>query len=227
MPIRLNLLAEAQLEEEMRRKDPVKYAIYCAIGIILAFGIWIGTNQMLISSKEREVKSLNSMWEKMKPQYNLVQSNIVLVNELNQRLNLLTNYVTNRFLWANVLNALQQCMTNVSTDVQFARFRTDHSFVVSPPTVVTKDNRKVVIPGSSVEKIKFIIEAKDYGRDEDDNITRLREAIAEFPFFKERMDRSRGVRLESLSPRMSDPTDPGRSYVLFTLECQFPDKTRQ
>ncbi|MCX7872203.1 MAG: hypothetical protein N2487_02840 [Verrucomicrobiae bacterium] len=227
MPIKLNLLAEAQAAEEMRRKDPVKYAIFCAIGILLAVGIWIGTNQMLISSKEREIKGLNAMWEQMKPQYTYVQSNIALINELNQRLNLLTNYVTNRFLWANVLNALQQCVTNISTDVQFVRFRTDHSFQVSPPTTVTKESRKVVIPGSSVEKIKFVIEARDYGKDEDDNIAKLREAIAEFPFFKERLERTRGVRLESMSPRMGDPVDSGKSFVLFTLECQFPDKTRQ
>jgi septation ring formation regulator EzrA len=227
MPIKLNLLAEAQLEEEMRRKDPVRYSIYCAVGIILAFGIWIGTNQMLISSKERDVKSLTTMFEQMKPQYNLVLSNMAKINELNQRLNLLTNYVTNRFLWGNVLNALQQCMTNVSTDIQFTRFRTEQNFQVTSPSVVTKGDKKVVIPGSSVEKIKFIIEAKDYGKEEDDNITKLREAIAEFPYFKQRLDKSRGVRLESMSPRISDAANPGRTYVVFTLECQFPDITRE
>jgi hypothetical protein len=118
-------------------------------------------------------------------------------------------------------------MTNVSTDIQFTRFRTEQNFQVTPPSVVTKGDKKVVIPGSSVEKIKFIIEAKDYGKEEDDNITRLREAIAEFPYFKQRLDKSRGVRLESMSPRMSDAANPGRTYVVFTLECQFPDITRE
>lgn len=227
MPIKLNLLAEAQLEEEMRRKDPVRYSIYCAVGIILAVGIWIGTNQMIISSKEREIKTLNAMWEQMKPQYNAVLTNMAKINELNQRLNQLTNYVTNRFLWGNVLNALQQCMTNVSTDVRFTRFRTEQNFLITPPSIVTKGDKKVVIPGSSVEKIKFVIEAKDYGREEDDNISKLREAISEFPYFKQRLDKTRGVRLESMSPRMSDLANPTRTYVLFTLECQFPDITRE
>ncbi len=35
MPIRLNLLAEAQAAEEMRRRDPVKRALWLA-GLIIA-----------------------------------------------------------------------------------------------------------------------------------------------------------------------------------------------
>lgn len=226
MPININLLAEAQADEEMRRKDPVRYAIYCSVGVILVFVLWICMNQMLISGKTKEISGLNSSWERMKPQYNLIQSNLTYLNELQNQLNQLTNYVTNRFLWANVLNALQQCATNVSTNVQFTRFRTDHSFQVTSPSIVVKAGKKVVDPGSSVEKIKFIIEAKDSGKEEEDNVVRLREAIAEFPFFKERLDRARGVRLESLSPRMIDPENPDRTCVVFTIECLFPDKTR-
>jgi len=210
----------------MRRKDPVRYAIYCAAAVVIIVGLWIGMNQMLISGKTKEVTGLTSSWERMKPQYNLVQSNLAYLNNLDQQLNQLTNYVTNRFLWANVLNALQQCVTNVPTNVQFIRLRTDHSFQVTPPSIVVKAGKKVLDPGSSVEKIRFLIEAKDYGKEEEDNVVRLREAIAEFPFFKERLDRARGVKLESLSPRMSDPENPERSCVVFTIECQFPDKTR-
>ncbi|MGC8886155.1 MAG: hypothetical protein ACP5MG_03245 [Verrucomicrobiia bacterium] len=226
MPIKLNLLAEAQAAEEMRRKDPVRYAFYGSGAIILIILGWIGMNQMLISGKTKELAGLQDSWNRMKPQYNLVQSNLAVIKEINQQLNLLTNYVTNRFLWANVLNALQQCITNVSTNVQFTRFRTDHNFQVTPPAIAVKEGKKIVIPGSSVETIKFIIDAKDYGKDEEDNITRLRETIASFPFFSERLDKTRGVRLESLSPRVSDPSDPNRPYVVFTIECQFQTRTR-
>jgi len=226
MPIKLNLLAEAQAAEEMRRKDPVRYAFYCSgIIILIALG-WIGMNQMLISGKTKEIAGLQDSWNRMKPQYNLVQSNLAIVNEINQQLNLLTNYVTNRFLWANVLNALQQCVTNVSTNVQLTRFRTDHNFQVTPPSVAVKDGKKIVVPGSSIETIKFIIDVKDYGKDDEDNITRLREAIATFPFFRDNLDKTRGVRLESLSPRVSDPSDPARPYVVFTIECQFQNRVR-
>ncbi len=226
MPIKLNLLAEVQSAEEIRRKDPLRYAIYCSAGVILVVLLWVCMNQMFISGKNKELSGLNSSWERMKPQYNLIQSNLAYLNDLHQQLNQLTNYVTNRFLWANVLNALQQCITNVSKNVQFTRFRTDHSFQVTQPSLEVKEGKKIVVPGLSVEKIKFLIEAKDYGKEEEDNVVRLREAIAEFPFFKERLDRARGVRLESLSPRINDPENPERSYVVFTIECEFPDKTR-
>ena len=36
MPIRLNLLAEAQAAEELRRKDPVKRAILAGVGFVIA-----------------------------------------------------------------------------------------------------------------------------------------------------------------------------------------------
>jgi len=90
MPININLLAETQAAEEMRRKDPVRYAIYCSVGVILIVILWICMNQMLISGKTKEISGLNSSWERMKPQYNLIQSNLAYLNELQNQLNQLT-----------------------------------------------------------------------------------------------------------------------------------------
>ena len=40
MPIRLNLLAEAQAAEEMRRRDPVKRALWVAALIVALMLVW-------------------------------------------------------------------------------------------------------------------------------------------------------------------------------------------
>ena len=46
MPIRLNLLAEAQAVEEQRRKDPVKRAIWAAVLLIAAVLAWASSLQL-------------------------------------------------------------------------------------------------------------------------------------------------------------------------------------
>ena len=54
MPIRLNLLAEAQAAEEARRRDPVKRAILAAaflVAIMLAWSSWLQGRAMLASNQ--------------------------------------------------------------------------------------------------------------------------------------------------------------------------------
>ena len=42
MPIHINLLAEAQAAEELRRRDPVKRAIFIGISLVIVALMWSG-----------------------------------------------------------------------------------------------------------------------------------------------------------------------------------------
>ena len=42
MPIHINLLAEAQAAEELRRHDPVKRAIFIGISLVVVALMWSG-----------------------------------------------------------------------------------------------------------------------------------------------------------------------------------------
>ena len=61
------------------------------------------------------------------------------------------------------------------------------------------------------------LEAKDTAVVPGDQINHFKQAVSENRFLS--LDKTNGVRLTSLSP----PTD---KYVLFTLECRYPETTR-
>ena len=48
MPIRINLLAEAQAAEDLRRRDPVKRSIYVAVCFVVMVLVWISSLQVKI-----------------------------------------------------------------------------------------------------------------------------------------------------------------------------------
>ena len=55
-------------------------------------------------------------------------------------------------------------------------------------------------------------------------ITKFREAVATNSFFGSYLGRTNEVRLTKYSPPQTMPGEP--TFVLFTVECDFPEKTR-
>src|SRR3954465_12616130 len=107
MPIRLNLLAEAQELEELRRRDPVKRAI--AAGIVLVLLVLAYSSSLLfktmmtkgdLSRLEGNLGSLTNEYR----QILLSQNNLV---ETKQKIEALNRLAANRFLMGNLLNGLQ------------------------------------------------------------------------------------------------------------------------
>ena len=72
MPIRLNLLAEQQAAEDLRRRDPVKRAIWVAGLIVGVMVIWSGRLQIKLMGAMSEVNRYESEWKKLEPEYNKV-----------------------------------------------------------------------------------------------------------------------------------------------------------
>ena len=58
MPIRLNLLAEAQAAEELRRRDPVKRAIWIGALILAAMLVWSSSRQLQVMLASSELNRL-------------------------------------------------------------------------------------------------------------------------------------------------------------------------
>lgn len=107
MPIRINLLAEQQAAEEARRRDPVKRAIWgsgTAVALLLVYCVYL---QFKVSSARAELNRFEVQWKDLQP--SVLQSSNILkeLGDIRGRLDSLQKHSTNRFLWANVLNALQ------------------------------------------------------------------------------------------------------------------------
>ena len=227
MPIRINLLAEAQAAEEERRKDPVKRAIWGAAGAVVLVVAGIGYLQLEAMTRSSRLLLLDGDWTRTKPRYDQVLQNKKKIDDANSKMAALQNYAAERFVWGSVLNAFSQAMTNVS-NVQVTRLQTEQLFAAvpaaKPGTPAAPAAASTARPGSVTERIKITLTAKDFGKENDENYNKMREAIADFPYFKERLDKARGIRLENLSPRSVDPLDPAKSFVQFVLECQFSDR---
>ncbi|HXG47613.1 MAG TPA: hypothetical protein VNO52_08310, partial [Methylomirabilota bacterium] len=69
MPIRINLLAEAQAAEELRRKDPVKRAALVAGALVTGVAAWSGTLQFQVLRSKRDLGQLEARWRSIEKDY--------------------------------------------------------------------------------------------------------------------------------------------------------------
>ena len=126
MPIRINLLAEAQAAEEQRRRDPVKRAVLVAICLVLLVLVWGGSLQVKLMSYKARLNGLEAKLNSQTNSFQQIQSNQAKLNVINQKLGALHQLATNRFLIANVLNSLQQ---STLEGIQLMRLRTEQTFL--------------------------------------------------------------------------------------------------
>ncbi|HUD48596.1 MAG TPA: hypothetical protein VMR33_17315 [Candidatus Baltobacteraceae bacterium] len=223
MPIRINLLAEEQAAEDMRRKDPVKRAVWIAGFLVCLVLLWLLKLQCDIWFDQKDLARINTRWSEIKANYGAVTNNVIKTAEIDRELAALDNLTTNRFLWAPVLNALQKCVVN---NVQVTAIKGEQAYIKEPPHDVGVGANKRVIPGGVVEKTSLYIDAKDSDANEQ-NYTKFKERLCNSDYFVKALDRRDGFVFEgTLSAPTADPSDPGRAFITFSLACHFPEVRR-
>jgi hypothetical protein len=223
MPIRINLLAESQAAEELRRKDPVKRSIWIAGFLVSLVLLWLLKLQCDIWFDQKDLTRINNRWTEIKANYSAVTNNVIKTAEIDRKLAALDNLTTNRFLWAPVLNALQKCVVN---NVQVTRFRGEQAYVKEESHDVGSGATKRSIPGAIVEKTSLYIDAKDSDANQQ-NYAKLKETLCDSDFFAKRLGRRDGFVFEgTLSAPTADPGDPGRAFITFALASHFPEVRR-
>lgn len=224
MPIRINLLAEAQAAEELRRKDPVKRAVYFAVFFVFLVGLWASTLQFKIMAAKGELNALNTKWRSIEKGYQSAVDSQRATIETEAKLASLAQLTTNRFLWGTVLDAFQRTLDGVE-DVQVGHLRTEQSYYVTEGTPA-RTNGSQVIPGrppGATERVRITVDATDYtagGR-----VEKYKQAIVAAPYFKDNLLKTNGVLLTQRSAPSLAKTG-GVYIVTFTLQCDFPEKTR-
>ena len=223
MPIHINLLAEAQAAEEMRRRDPVKRAIFVGVSLVIVALVWsgmVGVNGYL--EKQRLIGVQDDINAKTNV-FQLVMSERTRIGNFQTKLAALQNLQTNRSLQGNLLNALQH--TTV-TGVQLTRLRVEQIYVLTEGTASQTDNGRVTPgrPATVREKIMLHLDARDFSANPGDLVNKFREAIAQQDYFQRMLDRTNGMQLANppTAPQVLD----GKQFVSFTLDCRFPEVTR-
>ncbi len=224
MPIRINLLADAKAAEELRRKDPVKRALYVAVFLVSLVGLWTCTLQFKIMAAKGELNALDTKWRSIEKGYQAAVANQRSTIETEQKLAALAHMTTNRFLWGTVLNALQRTLDGVE-DVQVHHLRTEQAYFTTEGTP-PRTNDTQIIPGrpaGAMERIQITLDAMD--NTAGSRVNKFKESILAVPFFKDQLTKTNGVLLTQRgAPSVSK--SGGGQVVNFTLQCYFPEKTR-
>lgn len=222
MPIRINLLAEAQALEEMRRRDPVKRAIWTGSILTAMLLSWSGYLQFKIIAAGRDADHIQGQISKYGKDYRQVTDSKKKLDDANHKLGELLRMATNRFLYGNVLDALQHTTVD---DVQLVHFKTEHKY--NPiEEIKSKTNATGQVVGGKpamvTEKVTLTLQAKDNTGGA--QAIKLKEVIGDNGYFQSVLGKTNEVRLATISPPTT--SSDGKSYRQFDLEIRFPDKTR-
>ena len=225
MPIRLNLLAEAQAAEEARRRDPVKRVAWVSALIIVLILVWSSSLQLKAILVRSDVSHLEGQINSKTNEYRLVLDNQNKAADIKHKLDALRNLSASRLLQGNLLNALQKTTVN---DVQLTRLRIEQTYVAFEGTKARTNSDNVLIPGkppTSTEKILLTLEGSDSSANPGDQLNKYKDALAANAYFKEVLLKTNGISLKNLAPpQISSVT--GKRSVIFTIECRYPEKTR-
>ncbi len=225
MPIRINLLAEAQALEELRRRDPVKRAIWAGFFVVVLVLFWGSFLRVKIITDNSRLSNLESQLSSQTNQYTQIIANRNKLNDLNNKLSALSRLTTNRFLHATLLDALQQSTVD---GIQLVKLHSEQAYEVTAEVkpVATDGAKSPGHPASSKEKITLLLDAKDTSPNPGgEQIYKFKDSLAHTPYFMEQRISTNQIQLKALATPQLD-NESGKAYVTFTLECDFPDRVR-
>jgi hypothetical protein len=219
MPIRINLLAEALAEEDLRRRDPVKRAMFIGAFLVALSLVWFSSIWLTYMLAKQKLNSVEAEIEAHTNDYTRVQSNLKKISDAQKQMDALQQLSAARFLQGNLMNGLQQAYV---PNVQLNRLRVEQSYSTLP-AIPAKTNSFGVIPGRPpivTEHVVLTLDAKDFSPNPGDQVNHFKDALLKQEYFKPNLDPVTGIRLAGQPSALQTPAD-SKPFVLFTLECRF------
>lgn len=224
MPIRINLLAESQAAEEIRRRDPVKRAIWVAICIVILVLVWSSSLQVKIMTDNGKLNNLEGNLSRRTNDYVKILNNQKKLVEIKSKLAALNQLAAGRFLQGTVLDAFQHSPVE---NIQVGHLRTEQSFDVVPDSPPVKLDSGKVIPGKAgvaTERIKLVVDARDGSPNPGiPQVNKFKDILARTPYFVEQNIGTNSITLKGITPPSIDNAN-NKPFVVFTLECQYQER---
>jgi hypothetical protein len=223
MPIHINLLAEAQIAENLRRRDPVKRAVFFGSLVVVFFLVWSSSLQLEVVINKSDLNQMQERIQSRTNDWQTVLDSQRKISDAQARLAALEKLSTVRFLQGNFLNALQQLDFE---GVEMVNVKVNQSYIIDPGVPGTTSNDHVIPgrPATVTEKIVLDLDARDVSASPGDQVNKFKESLANLDYFRTILNKTNGVQLASLSPLQTGPD--GKAFELFTLECVLPEQTR-
>jgi len=224
MPIRLNILAEAQAAEEMRRRDPVKRAIW--VGCLLVVGMLVWSSSVYVNGlmAKNDLSTVRAAIAARSNEFSVVQTQQKNIEEFKGKLAAIHQLATNRFLNGNLLDALQHVTLE---DVALMEIKVNQAYLATEATKnKTNDEGRIILgkPATIKESISVTLDARDSGSVPGDQVNKYKDALTTNSYFHAALSKTNGVRLTFVgSPTAAPDSKP---YVLFTVECRYEEQTR-
>ncbi len=128
MPIKINLLADQQAAEELRRKDPIKRAVFGGVALLVLMIGWIATTQMQVWAARHELNTNQTRLKNVEETSKQAKNRQVASLDAESRLKALDRYAANRFFWGTFLDALQHVAVD---NIRLTEVRADQKYNAS------------------------------------------------------------------------------------------------
>ncbi len=219
----LDLLSEQVEEAEWRRRDPVRRARWLGVTAAVALMLWAGWLVFRIWSTEALARETEEKMQSLQGGPNRLMADSRVVNELDHLSSELHTQSEQRFLFANVLNALQ--FLNLP-DIQLYRLEIERVINrIEPPRTRASRAGTAAAPKEKTKVTEYFvvrIQGKNYG--DQSQINRLIETLESQHEFSRWRDATRPVLLTEIADRQVDPSNPARVFTRFGVECRFKER---
>lgn len=208
----------------MRRRDPVKRAIW--VGSLLVIGMLVWSSSVYVKSllAKHDLSQVEGSIASRTNDYAVVLGNQKKTDDIKSRLAALNQLSTNRFLNGNLLDALQ----NVTLEgVQLMRLKVDQVYNLTEETKgKTNSEGRVTLgkPATIKESILVTLEARDASPMPGDQVNKFKDILSTNTYFQTVLSRTNAVRLAFVGSPTTLPDS--KPFVLFTVECRYPEQTR-
>jgi hypothetical protein len=220
--IRINLLAEAQAAEELRRRDPVKWAsVGCGVLVGLV-GLWAFLLQGKVNQSSEALRKTQSQWDELKKKDDVVKTNLFKTGVCERKLAALAKLSTNRFLWSAPMNALQFCIIDT---IQLTEIRNTQSYVTNEAKI-DPDTKQVIKPAMSTETISIQLSGNDFVASGSGSHTEFMKAILANSYFQATLNRTNTFTAVARFPRAGGESGEAAKGAGFTFKCQLPPQSR-
>ena len=205
----------------MRRRDPVKRAFLVGIGLISITLVWSASLAVKAVAYKSEISSLETLMKVHADQNKEVMNNLKQIGDIKQKLASLDKLSTNRFLVANLLNALQK---STMDDIQLARLKLDDSLILNEE--VKAGPGRTPRAASVTEKILLTLDGRDSCAKPGDLIPKFQQKLADAPYFDAMLNKADQQRVHLTSYNAVQMGLDNRPFQPFSRECRFKEKTR-
>jgi hypothetical protein len=218
--IRIDLLAEAHEEEELRRNIPIKCAVVMASFCVSVLSLWMLQLQLDINSSLAELHRTQQRLAEISGKY-ASACDILMRNEpIESKLAAIDRLATNRFLWAPVMASLENSRLH---DIRLIRATGEQRLTQEEPRILGSGSSAVVIPGAMVERTSLYLEASDLSSN-GLSYLQYKKNLGACDYFVENFKGSAAFSLEGLQkPQVADKAVSGSQGITFVLMAHFPD----